>query len=72
MADIYTYLAPLPRGIREIVAPCADGYTIYLDESLSHEDRISAYNHALFHIEHDFSIKDNVQMIELKAHGVRS
>jgi len=71
MVDIFTYIVPLPRGIREMVTPCADGYTVYLDESLSQEGRLKAYLHALYHIEHDDFSKDDVQMIELEAHGYR-
>ena len=68
MADIFTYLAPLPSGVREIVAPCADGYTVYLDESLTLEGQMEAYRHALYHIEHEDFSKDNIQSIELEAH----
>lgn len=68
MDDIFVYLVKLPDGIDEVVMPCFDGYTVYIDSSLSHSGQIRAYNHALHHINnHDFE-KANVQQIEYEAH----
>lgn len=69
MDNIFTYFVKLPEGIDEVVMPCLDGYTIYIDESLCGEQRIKAYNHALHHINnHDFE-KHDVQLIEAEAHN---
>ena len=68
MNDIFVYLVKLPEGIDEVVLPCFDGYTIYIDPSLSHSEQLKAYKHALHHINnHDFE-KSDVQKIEYEAH----
>lgn len=70
MDDVFVYLTALPDGINELVLPCADGYTVYLDDGLDQAGRIDKYEHAIEHIrENDFS-KSNVQEIECDAHGV--
>ena len=68
MDDIFVYLVKLPKGIDEVVMPCFDGYTVYIDPSLSHSAQVRAYKHALHHINnHDFA-KSDVQKIEHEAH----
>ena len=68
MPDAYTYFVLLPDGITEMVAPCPDGYTIYIDLRLDEQQRINAYNHALRHIlSGDFERLD-AQEIEENAH----
>ena len=70
MNDIYVYLVNLPPGIHEAVTPCRDGYTIYIDNDLSPDAKLEAYNHAVRHIlNRDFEIEGNVQEIERRAHG---
>ena len=72
MDDIFVYLIKLPDKINEIVTPCAEGYTVYIDVDLSEEERIKAYNHALAHIESGHFDIDNiktVQEMEIEAHG---
>ena len=68
MDDVYTYITRLPKGIREAVMPCNDGYTVYIDETLDHAARIDAYNHALRHINEQDWRRVNVQDIEARAH----
>ncbi len=69
MDNIFTYFVKLPEGIDEVVMPCLDGYTVYIKESLSDDQRRKAYNHALHHINnHDFE-KHDVQLIEAEAHN---
>jgi hypothetical protein len=66
--NIYVYIVDLPPKVHEIVLPCFTGYTIYLDEKDSYEERLTAYNHALCHIKnHDFE-KSDVNEIESEAH----
>lgn len=62
----YVYLVDLP--VDEMVTPCADGYTIYLNARLSYRGRVKAYLHALEHIERDDWSKTDVQKIEAEAH----
>lgn len=70
MDDIFTYLTHLPRGIREMITPCENGYTIYLDESLDEQERLNAYTHAIGHIANSDYEKSDVQEIEARAHGI--
>lgn len=66
--DVYVYCVKLPFGIREMVTPCLEGYTVYIDERLDEAHRLEAYRHALEHIRrHDFE-KNDVQQIESEAH----
>ena len=62
----YVYLVDLP--VDEMVAPCSDGYTIYLNARLSYRGRVKAYLHALEHIERSDWEKTDVQKIEAEAH----
>ena len=64
----------LPAGIHEMVTPCADGYTVYIDISLDEPHRLAAYNHALDHIRNGDFDADNirsVQEMEAAAHGLQ-
>ena len=68
MDNIFTYFVKLPKGVDEVVMPCSDGYTVYIDEALSDTQKLKAYDHALRHIMgHDFE-KTDVQEIESRAH----
>lgn len=67
--DIYVYLVDFPRGIREAVAPCFGGYTVYIDAKLDHDSQIRAYEHAMLHIKRgDFYLDDTADNIEAAAH----
>ena len=67
---IYIYLVRLPgNDIHEIVLPCMDGYTIYIDERLTHEQQVKAYCHAMRHIKNMDFEKTDVSKIEMEAHG---
>ena len=66
--DIYVYLVDLPTAVPEMIAPCAGGYTIYLNAKLSYQDRVKAYLHALGHVVHGDWEKSDVQDIEQDAH----
>jgi hypothetical protein len=68
MDDVFTYFVPLPDGIHEMVTPCADGFTVYIDSDLDEAHRIRAYNHAIRHIMRGDFEKENVQEIEEEAH----
>ena len=67
--DVNIYVVDLPDGIHEMVAPCLGGYTIYIDDKLSPEGKRSAYDHALYHINHHDFEKEDVNQIELEAHA---
>ncbi len=68
MCEVYVYFASLPDGIKEVVTPCMDGYTIYISDKLTYEQRMLAYGHALHHIQNGDFEKDDVQAIETQAH----
>ena len=69
MDNIYVYFVSLPATtIHEIVLPCCDGYTIYIDDRLSHEQQVAAYRHALEHIRRNDFEKVDVDEIEHEAH----
>ncbi len=70
MDDIYVYIVDLPDQVNEMVTPCLDGYTIYLNAKLSHQERVDAYLHALRHVENNDWEKDDVQKIEKDAHAL--
>ena len=70
MDDIFVYFVPFPPDVHEMVTPCADGYTIYIADWLDEAHRIKAYEHALTHIRNNDFEKDNVQEIEMVAHGL--
>ena len=68
MDDVYVYVCDLPPGVHEMVTPCLDGYTIYVDEKLDMAHRKEAYYHALKHIRNlDFE-KHDWQSIEYNSH----
>ena len=62
--NIYHYIVRLPDGFDEMIAPCCDGYTIWIDDRLSPKGREDAYRHAIKHIERGDWEKSNVQNIE--------
>lgn len=68
MNDIFVYLVDLPPKVAEMITPCENGFTVYLNSRLSYQDRVKAYMHALKHVERNDWNKDNVQMIEKEAH----
>ena len=68
MTEVYVYIVDLPDRVDEMVAPCLDGYTVYISSRLSYTGRVRAYCHALQHIERNDFEMDDVQRIELEAH----
>lgn len=68
MDEIYIYGADLPDGINEMVAPCADGYTVYIDNRLDRTGRIKAFFHAVDHISGEDFHGRVVQYLESERH----
>lgn len=68
MDDIFVYTVKMPPKIKEFVTPCLDGYTVYIDDSLSDEEKREAYNHAMKHIERNDFENTDIQEIEYEAH----
>lgn len=70
MDSIYVYFVALPGNVNEMVLPCADGYTVYIDVSLSRAEQLDAYRHAMAHIKHnDFARDLPVDQIERDRHA---
>lgn len=68
MKDVFVYVIDLPFGVNEVVTPCLEGYTVYINARLDHEKQLKAYRHALWHIENNDFEKYDVQAIEAEAH----
>ena len=68
MDDIFVYFAPLPDGVHEMVVPCLEGYTVYIDENQDDFGRARSYLHAIDHIRENDHEKTDVQSIEAHAH----
>lgn len=66
--NVYVYIVDLPDQVNEMVTPCFDGYTIYLNAKLTYRGRVNAYMHALEHVRRNDWNKSNVQIIEKEAH----
>lgn len=72
MDSVFIYLVDLPVDITEMVCPCLDGYTVYLNSRLSQAAQEKSFRHAMWHIEHNDFEKIDIQKIEAAAHeGVR-
>ena len=71
MDDIFVYFVDLPNNINEMVTPCADGYTVYINARIGRENALRAFEHAVGHILHNDFEKANVGEIEAIAHEAR-
>ena len=67
--NIYLYFVPLPVGIHEMITPCFDGYTIYLNSVDTYEQHKKSFFHAIKHIFSDDFDHSNIQDIEANAHN---
>lgn len=68
MDEIYVYYVQMPQNVSEMVTPCYDGYTIYIDANLSDNDKYKAFIHALKHIANNDFNGNDVNNIEYHAH----
>ena len=68
--DIFVYMVALPGNVREAVTPCFCGYTVYINQNLTYEQRQKAFAHALKHIKNNDFEKSDVQSIEAQAHSL--
>lgn len=68
MDDVFIYFIDLPPKVSEAVTPCLDGYTIYINQNLSRDRQLKAYQHAIRHITNNDFEKSDVQQIEIDAH----
>lgn len=68
MAEVYVYIVDLPDRVDEMVTPCIDGYTVYLNARLTYAGRVRAYHHAMRHIERNDFEGFDIQEIETETH----
>ena len=68
MTEVYVYIVDLPDRVDEMVTPCIDGYTVYLNARLTYAGRVRAYHHAMRHIERNDFEGFDIQEIEMEAH----
>ena len=67
--DARVYVVPLPPRIRSFVCEKDNYITICINESLSDEARLRAYEHELYHLAHDDLHSDlPTGLIEIRAH----
>lgn len=67
--DIRTITTPMPGSIRSCVVLKDDIYTILINETLSQDARLKAYEHEMEHIKNeDFNKECSVNEIEYEAH----
>ena len=71
MDRIFIYTVDLPDDLNEMVTPCADGYTVYLNQKLDRRGQLKAFHHAIDHIAGNDFDGGYVQEIELLRHGGR-
>lgn len=69
MIDVFVYLVDLPPGIHEMVTPCGDGYTVYINSADCLSVQQDSYLHALKHIQNCDFEKSDVQAVEMLIHG---
>ena len=66
--DLYIRIIP-DLKVNEMIAPCENGYSVYIKEELPEEKKMEALYHAYMHKQgNDFS-KLDIQSIESNAHG---
>jgi len=68
MDNVFVYMVKLPGNVKEAVTPSFCGYTVYINENLSYEQRQKAFAHAMKHIQNRDFEKSDVQAIEYEAH----
>lgn len=69
--DCFIYEVELPGHVNEMVVPCLDGYTIYIDSRLTPRKKREAVAHAVIHIHRGDFDKHDVDMIEAEAHHIK-
>lgn len=68
--DVRVYVIPMPARIKSFLCLRNDFYTICINECLSPEARKKAYEHELWHLEHDDLHSDlPTGLLEIRAHA---
>lgn len=68
--DVNCVMANMPAAIKAYTTLNNDDtYTIILNSRLTYEQHLKSYAHELFHIKNGDYEKNNVDMIEFRAHS---
>lgn len=69
LTNLRVYVLPLPPRIKSFVCERNDFITICINEYLSEEARVKAYEHEMYHLEHDDLHSDlPTGLLEIRAH----
>ena len=69
IGNVFVYLVDLKGTAKAFSCPCIEGYTVYIDINLPHEEQRKVFEHELGHIINNDFEKHNVQLIEWERHG---
>lgn len=69
LIDVCVYVVPLPPRIKSFICERNGYVTICINECLSEDARIKAYEHEMYHLEHDDLHSDlSTGLLEIRAH----
>lgn len=69
LTDVRVYVVPLPPRIKSFICERNGYITICINECLSEDARVKAYEHELYHLEHDDLHSDlPTGLLEIRAH----
>ena len=69
LTDARVYVVPLPPRIKSFICERNGYVTICINECLSEDARVKAYEHEMYHLEHDDLHSDlSTGLIEIRAH----
>ena len=69
LTDVRVYVVPLPPRIKSFICERNGYITICINECLSEDARVKAYEHELYHLEHDDLHSElSTGLIEIRAH----
>lgn len=69
LTDARVYVVPLPPRIKSFICERNGYVTICINECLSEDARVKAYEHEMYHLEHDDLHSElSTGLIEIRAH----
>jgi len=69
LTDVRVYVVPLPSRIKSFICERNGYVTICINECLSEDARVKAYEHEMYHLEHDDLHSElSTGLIEIRAH----
>lgn len=49
--DVFIHVVTLPDSVKSAVTICEDGYNIFINKKITHEQMQEAYAHEMYHID---------------------